>query len=112
MISLDTIFFLSCPDSRLVWNLLLIYSFTLFSGRPHVHVGPVADEGDGSVKLLGVVGEGVGDGVLLIVVGEGGGGDELLFVGAEVSAACSSSTLSSTQASLLLLDHTSECITK
>ena len=81
-------------------------------GQAHVHVGPVGDEGDGSVELLGVVGEGVGDGVLLVVVGEDGGGDELLVVGAKVSAAYSSSTLSSTQASLLLLDHTSECITK
>jgi hypothetical protein len=104
--------FLSCLDSRLVWNLLLIYPFTLFLGRPHVHVGPVGDEGNGSVKLLDVVGEGVGNGVLLVVVGEGGGGDELLVVGAKVSAANSASTLSSTQASLLLFDHTSECITK
>ena len=90
----------------------MIYAFTLFLGRPHVHVGPGGDKGDGSVKLLDVAGEGVGDGVLLVVVGEGGGGDELLVVGAKVSAACSSSTLSSTQASLLLFDHTSECITK
>jgi hypothetical protein len=84
----------------------------LFLGRPHVHVGPVGGEGDGSVMLLGVVGEGVGDGVLLVVVGEDGGGNELLVVGAKVSATYSSSTLSSTQALLLLLDHTSECITK
>ena len=95
-----------------VWNLSLIYSFTLFLGRPHVHIGPGADEGDGSVKLLDVAGKGVGDGVLLIVVGEGGGSDELLVVGAKVSAAYSSSTLSLTQASLLLLDYTSECIAK
>jgi hypothetical protein len=81
-------------------------------GQAHVHAGPVGDEGDGSVKLLGVVGEGVGDGVLLVVVGEGGGGDDLLVVGAKVSAAYSSSTLSSTQASLLLLDYASECIAK
>jgi hypothetical protein len=63
-------------------------------GQAHVHVGPVGDEGDGSVELLGVVGEGVGDGVLLVVVGEDGGGDELLVVAAKVSAAYSSSTLS------------------
>ena len=72
-------------------------------GQAHVHVGPVGDKGDGSVKLLGVVGEGVGDSVLLVVVGEDGGDDELLVVGAKVSAAYSSSTLSSTQASLLLV---------
>jgi hypothetical protein len=78
--------FLSCLDSLLVWNLSLIYSFTLFLGRPHVHVGPGGDEGDGSVKLLDVVGEGVGDGVLLVVVGEGGGGDELLVVGEGVGS--------------------------
>jgi hypothetical protein len=90
----------------------LIYSFTLFLGSPHVHVVPGGDEGDGSVKLLVVVGEGVGDDVLLVVVGEGGSGDELLVVGAKVLAANSSSTLSLTQASLLFLDHTSECITK
>ena len=95
MISLDT-------NLCLVWNLSLIYLFTLFLGRPHVHVGPGGDEGDGSVKLLDVVGEGVGDGVLLVVVGDGGVGDELLVVGAKVSAAYSSSTLSSTQALLLL----------
>ena len=71
--------------------------------QAHVHVGPVGGEGDGSVKLLGVVGEGVGDGVLLVVVGEDGGGDELLVVGAKVSAAYSLSILSSTQASLFLL---------
>jgi hypothetical protein len=74
-------------------------------------MGLVGDEGNGVVVLLlDVAGEGVGDGVLLVVVGEGG--DELLVVWAKVSAACSSSTLSSTQASLLLFDHTSECITK
>ena len=84
----------------------------MFLCSPHVYVGSVGDEGNGSVKLLGVVGEGVGDGVLLVVVGEDGGGDELLVVGAKVSAAYSSSTLSLTQASLLLLDHTSECIAK
>ena len=50
----------------MVWNLSLIYSFTLFLGRPHVHVGPGGDEGDGSVKLLVVVGEGGGDGRLLV----------------------------------------------
>ena len=54
--------------------------------QAHVHVGPVGGEGDGSVKLLVIGGEGVG--------------------------VSSSSTLSSTQALLLLLDHTSECITK
>jgi hypothetical protein len=79
--------------------------------KPHVYMGLVGDEGNGVVVLLlDVAGKGVGDGVLLVVVGEGG--DELLVVGAKVSAACSSSTLSSTQASLLLFDHTSECITK
>ena len=95
-----------------VWDLLSIELFTLFLVRPHVLVGPVGNKGNGSVKLLGVVGKGVGDCVLLVVVGEDGGGDELLVVGAKVSAACSSSTLSSTQASLLLLDYTSECIAK
>jgi hypothetical protein len=59
-----------------------------------------------------VVGGGVGDGVLLVVVGGDGGGDELLVVGAKVSAAYFSSTLSLTQASLHLLDYTSECIAK
>ena len=110
-------------------------------GQSHVYVGPVGDEGDKSIELLGVVGEGVGDGVLLVVVGEDGcsdrllvvvgegvggdvellvvvvggedgGGDGLLVVGAEVSAAYSSSTLSLTQAFLHLLDYTSECIAK
>jgi hypothetical protein len=81
-------------------------------GQAHVHAGPVGDECDGSVKLLGVVGKGVGDSVLLVVVGKDGGGDELLVVGAKVSAAYFSSTLPSTQASLFLLDHTSECIAK
>jgi hypothetical protein len=104
--------YLSCLDSLLVWNLSLIYAFTLFLGRPHVHVGPGGDKGGGSVKLLDVAAEGVGDSVLLVVVGEGGGGDKLLVVGAKVSAAYSSSTLSSTQALFHLLDHTSECIAK
>ena len=84
----------------------------MFLGRPHVHVGPGGNKGNGSVKLLDVVGEGVGDSVLLVVVGEDGGDDELLVVGAKVSAAYFSSTLSLTQASLLLLDYTSECIAK
>jgi hypothetical protein len=83
----------------------------VFLVKPHVYMGLVGDEGNGVVVLLlDVAGEGVGDGVLLVVVGEGG--DELLVVGAKVLAAYSSSTLSSTQASLLLFDHTSECITK
>ena len=49
-------------------------------GQAHVHVGPVGDKGDGSVKLLGGVCEGVGDSVLLVVVGEDGGVDGLLDV--------------------------------
>ena len=80
----------------------MINLYTLvFLVKPHVHAGLDGNEGDGSVKLLDVAGEGVGDGVLLVAVGEGGGGDKLLVIGAKVSAAYSSSTLSSTQASLL-----------
>ena len=93
MISSDAMFCLVLIAFT-IRNLSLIYSFTLFLCSPHVYVGSVGDEGNGSVKLLGVVGEGVGDGVLLIVVAEDGGGDELLVVVAKVSAAYSSSTLS------------------
>jgi hypothetical protein len=87
MVSLDTMFCLVLAAFT-IWNLSSIYSFTLFFlGKLHVHVGLGGGEGDG--------------------------GGELLVVGARVEATVSSSsTLSSTQASLLLLDHTSECITK
>ena len=111
MKSMDTMFCLVLA-ALTIWNLSSIYSFTLFLGRPHVHAGPGGNEGDGSVKLLDVVGEGVGDGVFPVVVGEDGCGDKLLVVGAKVSAAYFSSTLSLTQASLHLLDYTSECIAK
>jgi hypothetical protein len=71
-----------------VWKLSSISSFTLFFlGKLHVHMGLGGGKGDGGVKLL--------------------------LVGARVAAAVgSSSTLSTTQASLLLLEYASECITK
>ena len=58
------------------------------------------DGGDGSVELPVVVGEGVGGVELFVLVGEGGGDSRLLV------------NFVLDQASLLCLDHTSECITK
>jgi hypothetical protein len=50
-----------------VWNLSLIYSFTLFFlGKLHVHVGLGGGEGDGSIELIVVVAE-VGGGSRLLV---------------------------------------------
>jgi hypothetical protein len=69
-------------------------------GPAHVHVGLDGDGGDGSVELPVVVGEGVGGVELNVLVGEDGGDSTFLVI------------FVLDQASLLCLDHTSECITK
>ena len=100
MISLDTVFCLVLAAFT-IWDFSSLYSYTLFFlGEPHVHVGLDDDRGDGSVELPVVVGEGVGGVELFVLVGEGGGDSRLLV------------NFVLDQASLLCLDHTSECIAK